>query len=102
VLLALLVVHVIAHIDRNMLMGFSHQITRDQAISNARYGFLAIVPGNLAVGAVSDRVSASGSGHALTYARLATDLLAIFGAVFFALAARGPRIESVPQGVFAH
>lgn len=41
VLFALLVVHVLAHIDRNMLLGFSPQITRDLALSNAQYGFLA-------------------------------------------------------------
>lgn len=41
VLIALLAIHVIAHIDRNMLLGFSPQITRDLALSNAQYGFLA-------------------------------------------------------------
>ncbi|MBP6777351.1 MAG: MFS transporter [Piscinibacter sp.] len=40
-LMALLVIHVIAHIDRNMLLGFSPQITKDLAINNAQYGFLA-------------------------------------------------------------
>ena len=34
ILIALLVVHVIAHIDRNMLLGFSPQITKDLAINN--------------------------------------------------------------------
>ena len=41
VLFGLLVVHVLAHIDRNMLLGFSPQITQDLAINNAQYGFLA-------------------------------------------------------------
>lgn len=41
VLAALLVVHVLAHIDRNMLLGFSPQITRDLGLSNAQYGLLA-------------------------------------------------------------
>ena len=41
VLIALLAIHVVAHIDRNMLLGFSPQITRDLAISNAQYGLLA-------------------------------------------------------------
>ena len=41
VLFALLVIHVLAHIDRNMLLGFSPQITQDLALSNAQYGFLA-------------------------------------------------------------
>src|SRR5262252_10326866 len=41
VLITLLVIHVLAHVDRNMLLGFSPQITRDLAISNAQYGFLA-------------------------------------------------------------
>ena len=41
VLLGLLVIHVLAHIDRNMLLGFSPQITADLSLSNAQYGFLA-------------------------------------------------------------
>ncbi len=40
VLITLLVIHVLAHIDRNMLLGFSPQITEDLALSNAQYGFL--------------------------------------------------------------
>jgi len=62
----------------------------------------AIALGNLAVGAVSDRLSAAAAGHALTYALLATDVLAITGALFYALAARGPRVEMAPKGVIAH
>jgi MFS family permease len=41
VLASLLVIHVLAHIDRNMLIGFSPQIIKDLALSNAQYGFLA-------------------------------------------------------------
>ncbi|MGT2451961.1 MFS transporter [Cupriavidus basilensis] len=41
VMACLLTLHVLAHIDRNMLLGFSPQITRDLALSNARYGLLA-------------------------------------------------------------
>lgn len=62
----------------------------------------AIAIGNLVVGAVSDRMTAAGSGHALTYVLLATDLLVIAGAAFYALAARGPRVDAAPQGVMAH
>lgn len=40
VLASLLVIHLLAHVDRNMLMGFSPQIIKDLAISNAQYGFL--------------------------------------------------------------
>jgi len=40
VLAVLLAIHVLAHIDRNMLLGFSPQITRDLALSNAQYGLL--------------------------------------------------------------
>ncbi len=40
VLIGLLVLHVIAHIDRNMLLGFSPQIIRDLQLSNTQYGFL--------------------------------------------------------------
>lgn len=62
----------------------------------------AIAIGNLAVGAVSDRLIADGSTTALTSVLLATDFLAIAGAVFFALAARGPRIAFAPRDVIAH
>ncbi|MGN5480777.1 MFS transporter [Cupriavidus basilensis] len=34
-------IHLLAHIDRNMLLGFSPQIIKDLAINNAQYGFLA-------------------------------------------------------------
>jgi predicted MFS family arabinose efflux permease len=40
VLAALLVLHVIAHIDRNILLGFSPQITADLALSNTQFGVL--------------------------------------------------------------
>ena len=40
VLLGLLLIHVLAHIDRNMLLGFSPQITSDLRLNNAQYGFL--------------------------------------------------------------
>ncbi len=41
VLATLLVIHLLAHIDRNMLLGFSPQIIRDLALSHTQYGFLA-------------------------------------------------------------
>jgi MFS family permease len=41
VLAGLLVLHVIAHIDRSMLVGFSRQIIPDLSLSNTQYGFLA-------------------------------------------------------------
>ncbi|MBE7418145.1 MAG: MFS transporter [Ideonella sp.] len=62
----------------------------------------AIAIGNLAVGAVSDRMNAVGSGQALTYVLLATDLLAIAGALFYALAARGPRTDGLSAATMAH
>ena len=62
----------------------------------------AIAIGNLVVGGISDRMAAAGSGHALTYVLLATDLLVISGALFYALAARGPRVAAAPQGAVAH
>jgi predicted MFS family arabinose efflux permease len=40
VLLAMLFIHLLAHIDRNMLLGFSPRIIKDLALSNAQYGFL--------------------------------------------------------------
>jgi MFS family permease len=72
VLLGLLLVHVLAHIDRNMLLGFSPQITHDLGLSNAQYGFLtgavwmlsfgvmAIVMGSLADRFSRTRVMAFG------------------------------------------
>lgn len=39
-LIGFLLIHVLAHIDRNMLLGFSPQITADLHLSNAQYGFL--------------------------------------------------------------
>lgn len=63
---------------------------------------VAIAIGNLVAGAVSDQLAAAGSGHALTAVLLATDLLAMLGAVFYAWAARGPRVAATPTGVVAH
>ncbi|MDT8989332.1 MFS transporter [Curvibacter sp. APW13] len=40
ILIGLLFMHVLAHIDRNMLLGFSPQITGELSLSNAQYGFL--------------------------------------------------------------
>src|SRR6476661_8267876 len=40
VLVGLLLMHVLAHIDRNMLLGFSPQITAELHLSNVQYGFL--------------------------------------------------------------
>jgi len=62
----------------------------------------AIAIGNAAAGAVSDRLAASGSTHPLTTVLIATDLIVIAGAVFFALAARGPRVKAAPRGIVAH
>jgi sugar phosphate permease len=62
----------------------------------------AIAIGNLAVGAASDRMTAAGSTNALTLVLLATDLLAIAGALFFALAARGTRVQAAAAPVAAH
>jgi|UniRef100_C6BMA5 predicted MFS family arabinose efflux permease len=39
-LIALLFIHTLAHIDRNMLLGFSSQVIADLGLSNAQYGFL--------------------------------------------------------------
>ena len=40
VLASLLAIHLLAHIDRNILLGFSPQIIGDLGLSNAQYGFL--------------------------------------------------------------
>lgn len=64
VLAVLLALHLVAHIDRNMLLGFAPQITRDLALSNAQYGFLvgavwvlSFGVMALAMGALADRVN---------------------------------------------
>lgn len=62
----------------------------------------AIALGNALAGAVSDRLAAAGSTVALTTVLLATDVLVITGALFFALAARGPRLEMGSAPVVAH
>ncbi|WP_431275045.1 hypothetical protein ACQ858_01120 [Variovorax ureilyticus] len=62
----------------------------------------AIAVGNLVVGAVSDRMSAAGSGHALTDVLLATDIIVIVAALFYALAARGARVEAAAECMVAH
>lgn len=62
----------------------------------------AIAIGNAVAGAVSDRLAAAGSTHALTTVLLATDVLAISAALFFVLAARGPRLELSATPVIAH
>jgi predicted MFS family arabinose efflux permease len=59
----------------------------------------AIAIGNVVVGAVSDRMSKAGSTNALTTVLLATDVLVISAALFFALAARGPKLLTAPEGV---
>jgi predicted MFS family arabinose efflux permease len=59
----------------------------------------AVAIGNVMVGTVSDRMTAAGSANALTLVLLATDVLVITAAIFFALAARGPRLEATPPGV---
>src|SRR5574337_1218789 len=40
VLASLLLIHLLAQIDRNMLLSFSPQIIADLHLSNAQYGFL--------------------------------------------------------------
>lgn len=62
----------------------------------------AIALGNLAAGAISDRLAAAGAPNALTLTLLGTDVLACAAAVFFALAARGPKGETVQGFVSAH
>ncbi|MFJ1258201.1 MFS transporter [Cupriavidus sp. CuC1] len=93
VLAALLTIHLLAHIDRNMLLGFSPQIIKDLAINNAQYGFLvgavwvlsfgvmAMLMGMLADRFSRTRIIAAGvliwsactwaSGHAQTFEQMA-------------------------------
>jgi predicted MFS family arabinose efflux permease len=92
VLGSLLLIHLLAHIDRNMLLGFSPQIIADLNLSNAQYGFLvgavwvlsfgvmALFMGSLADRFSRTRVIAAGvliwsvctwaSGHAQSFEQL--------------------------------
>ncbi|MDM0019249.1 MFS transporter [Variovorax saccharolyticus] len=93
VLAGLLFIHLLAHIDRNMLLGFSPQIIADLGISNAQYGFLvgavwvmsfgvmALFLGSLADRFSRTRIIAAGvfiwslctwaSGHAQSFEQMA-------------------------------
>ncbi|MCC8966249.1 MFS transporter [Bradyrhizobium sp. Pear76] len=93
VLAGLLVIHVLAHIDRNMLLGFSPQVIADLKISNTQYGFLvgvvwvlsfgfmAVFLGSLADRFSRTRIIAAGvfiwslctwaSGHAQSFEQMA-------------------------------
>lgn len=52
-LAGLVALHIIAHIDRNMLMGFSPQIIKDLRLSNTQYGFLSGVVWVLSFGVMA-------------------------------------------------
>ncbi len=93
VLVGLLVIHVLAHVDRYILLGFSPQLIADLQLSNAQYGFLVgavwvMSFGVMAVGlgALADRYSRTrviagglfvwsactwASGHAQSFEQLA-------------------------------
>jgi predicted MFS family arabinose efflux permease len=92
-MVGLLFIHLLAHIDRNMLLGFSPQIVADLGISNAQYGFLvgavwvmsfglmALFLGSLADRFSRTRIIAAGvfvwslctwaSGHAQSFEQMA-------------------------------
>jgi predicted MFS family arabinose efflux permease len=63
---------------------------------------LAVAIGSLAAGAASDRLAAAGVASPLTIVLLATDLFAVLAGVFFAMAARGPKVQGAPTPVIAH
>lgn len=93
VLGSLLLIHLLAHVDRNMLLGFSPQIVADLQISHTQYGFLvgaawvlsfgvmAVVLGSLADRYSRTRIMAAGvfiwslctwaSGHARNFEEMA-------------------------------
>lgn len=93
VLAVLLGIHILGHIDRYVLLGFSPQVIADLSLSNAQYGFLVGVVwvlsfGVMAVsfGALADRYSRTrviavgllvwsvctwASGHAQTFGQMA-------------------------------
>jgi hypothetical protein len=48
---------------------------------------------------MSDHMTAAGSTRALTTVLLATDILVICAAVFFVLAARGSKLQTMPAAV---
>jgi penicillin-binding protein 1C len=62
----------------------------------------AIAIGNALAGAAGDRLAAAGSPGALTTVLIGTDVLALSAAIFFALAARGPRLQADAAPLIAH
>ncbi len=62
----------------------------------------AIAIGNALAGAAGDRLAAAGSPAALTTVLIGTDVLALGAAIFFALAARGPRLQGGAAPLIAH
>ncbi|HEU5297268.1 MAG TPA: MFS transporter [Burkholderiaceae bacterium] len=81
----------------------SHMRSTVTGVAMLTINVVAFAIGNLGVGAVSDSLIAAGSSHALTTVLLATDILVIASAVFFALAARGPKLLALrPSVVIAH
>ena len=53
VLAFLVLIHVLAHVDRNVLLGFSPQITRDLALTDTQFGFLVGAVWVLSFGAMA-------------------------------------------------
>ncbi|MCC6194022.1 MAG: hypothetical protein IT518_06080, partial [Burkholderiales bacterium] len=62
----------------------------------------AIAIGNLVAGAISDRLAQAGSASPLTTVILASDVIVLLGAVFFALAALGPKVRGDGAPIVAH
>ena len=79
----------------------SHMRSTVTGVTMLLLNIFAIAIGNLAAGAVSDRMAAAGSTHPLTTVLLATDILAISAAMFFVLAARGRVLQAMPSAALA-
>ena len=67
VLASLLAIHLLAHIDRNILLGFSPQIIGDLGLSNAQYGFLVGAVWVLRFGTMADGIHGNVGGPVQPY-----------------------------------
>ena len=93
VLITLIVLHVMAQIDRNMLLGFSPQITKDLMLTNGQYGFLVGAVWVLSFGVMAVFLGSLADRFSLEAPLLMQGAFALLaGVVAFALVETNPRV----------
>lgn len=80
----------------------AHMRSTVTGVTMLSINIFAIAIGNALPGAVIDRLAAAGSNHPLTTVLLAIGVLTFSAAGFFALAARGLRLQATSTPMFAH